>query len=68
MSFKSFMNSKTKKMDWLDIGLIKWSCVAFGILLAILIPKLTEINIWWIIAIVIVLAIRPGYKAYIKKD
>ncbi len=68
MKFKSFMNSKVSKMDWLDIGLIKWSCVAFGILLAILIPKLTEINIWWFIAIVIILAIRPGYKAYIKKD
>ncbi len=62
------MNSKVSKMDWLDIGLIKWSCVAFGILLAILIPKLTEVNIWWYIAIVIILAIRPGYKAYIKKD
>jgi hypothetical protein len=68
MSFKSFFDSKIKKMDWLDVGLIKWSCIAFGILLAIFIPQLTEINVWWIVAIIIILAIRPGYRVYIKKD
>ncbi len=62
------MDSKVKKMDWLDVGLIKWSCIGFGLLLAILVPQLTEINIWWIVAIVIILAIRPGYRVYIKKD
>jgi len=67
MNFKSFMNSKVNKMDWLDMGLIKWSCIAFGILLAILIPQLTEINVWWIITFVIILAIRPVYRVYIKK-
>ncbi len=68
MSFKSCLDSKVKKMDWLDVGLIKWSCIGFGLLLAILIPQLAEINIWWIVAIVIILAIRPGYRVYIKKD
>lgn len=67
MSFAFFLNSKVKKMDWLDLGLIKWSCIAFGILLSILIPQLTEINVLWIIVIVIILSIRPIYRSYIKK-
>ena len=67
MSFKSFLDSKVNKLDWLDIGLIKWSCVAFGVLLVILIPGLASINTWWVVAIAILLAIRPGYRAYFKK-
>ena len=62
------MDSKVKKMDWLDIGLVKFSCIAFGILLAILIPKLTEISIWLIVAVIIILAMRPGYRVYLKKE
>jgi len=68
MSFKSFIDSKVKKMDWLDMGLVKFSCIVFGILLAILIPELTKINIWWLIASVIILAMRPGYRVYLKKS
>jgi hypothetical protein len=68
MNLKFYLDSKIKKMDWLDIGLIKFSCIAFGLLLAILIPKLTEISVWWFVALVIILAIRPGYRVYIKKD
>ncbi len=66
MSLKTFFESKTRKLDWLDIGLIKWSCVAFGIILAMLIPALLELSIWWFVAIAVILAIRPFYRAYIK--
>ena len=66
MSFKSFCDAKVKKMDWLDIGLVKISCIAFGILLAILIPGLITINIWWLVAAVIILGIRPFYRVYLR--
>jgi len=67
MSFKSFLESKTDKLDYLDIGLIKWSCIAFGVLLAMLFPSLIEISIYWIVAIVLILGVRPMYRAYFKK-
>ncbi len=66
MSFKSFFNAKVKKLNWLDLALIKWSCIAFGIILASLIPVLTEISVWYFVVIAILLAIRPLYRAYIK--
>ena len=64
MNLKSFFDAKVKKMDWLDVGLVKFSCIAFGILLAILIPGLIEINLWWFVAAVIILGIRPLYRVY----
>jgi len=67
MSISSFLDSKIKKMDWLDIGLVKWSCIAFGVLLVILFPGLLEINAWLVVAVVIILAIRPFYRVYLKK-
>ncbi len=66
MSFKSFFDSKVQKMDWLDMGLIKWSCIAFGIALAILIPALTKISVWWFVGVFTALSIRPLYKGYLK--
>ncbi len=67
MNLKSYLNSKVNKMDWLDIALIKWSCIAFGVLIAILIPQITELNIWIVVGLVVILGIRPGYRAYSKK-
>ncbi len=66
MSFKSFLDKKVQKMDWLDIGLVKWSCIIFGMMLTILIPVLTEISIWWFVAAFIILAIRPLYRVYLR--
>ncbi len=61
------MDSKVKKMDWIDVGLVKWSCIAFGLLLAMLFPVLLNINIYYIIVIVVILAVRPMYNVYFKK-
>ncbi len=68
MNIPSFLDSKIKKMDWLDISLVKWSCVAFGVLLVILFPDLLEINAWLVVAVVVILALRPFYRVYLKKD
>lgn len=66
MNLKSFFDSKVKKMDGLDVGLIKWSCIAFGIIIVILFPTIAEVNVWWFIGISIILAIRPLYRVYLK--
>lgn len=53
-------------MDWLDMGLVKFSCIVFGIILAALLPELREINLWWLLLAVLVLAIRPLYRVYLR--
>lgn len=60
MSLSNFWREKVwKKLSFTDYILIKLSCIAFGVMVAALIPSLIEINVWWIIAVVILLAIKP---------
>lgn len=66
MSFGTWTDSKIKKLSWVDVALVKLSCVAFGVMLVALIPSLVEINVWWIIAVAILLAIKPAYKIFRK--
>jgi hypothetical protein len=66
MSIKSFFNSKIRKMDWIDVGLVKFSSILFGILLAIFFPVLLDINIWWYVIAILILAARPFCRIYLK--
>lgn len=66
MEIRSWANSKIEEMDWMDIALVKLSSVAFGILLASLVPELTRLDPLWMIVIIAILAIRPFYRVYIK--
>ncbi len=68
MSFTSNLNSKVKKMDWLDLALVKFSCIAFGVLLVIMLPEILYKSPWFILFIILLLAVRPSYRIYIKKD
>jgi len=66
MSFINWANSIVKKFTIIDVFLIELSSLAFGILLVALIPSLMEINIWWIITVIILLAIKPLYTSLKK--
>ncbi len=66
MSLASYTDEKLKKLSWIDMGLTKMACFAFGIILARLIPGLLEISIWWIIAVWLILAIKPVLKFFSK--
>ncbi|PJC28969.1 hypothetical protein CO053_01790 [Candidatus Shapirobacteria bacterium CG_4_9_14_0_2_um_filter_40_11] len=60
MSLTNFWREKFwKRASFTDYILVKLSCTAFGVMVAVLIPSLIEINVWWIIAVVILLAIKP---------
>lgn len=66
ISFIDWANSIVKKFTIVDVFLIELSSLAFGLLLAALIPSLIKINIWWLIAAIILLAIRPLYTSLRK--
>ncbi|MFA6336760.1 MAG: hypothetical protein WCX23_02160 [Candidatus Paceibacterota bacterium] len=66
MFLKDWAELKIRKMDWLDMAMVKWSCVLFGILLAIIFPELLSINVWWMAALFAVLLVRPLYRIYLK--
>lgn len=59
MGLGSKLNSEIRRMSWVDICFIEWCNITLGILLAILIPRLTDLNPWLVLAVFLVLAAVP---------
>ena len=59
-----------KKIDWLDVGLIKFSSAAFVLFVITIWPVamtwVQSVNSWYFLIAGIVFAARPFYRAYIK--
>ena len=64
MSLINFWKEKAKKIGYVEIGWIKLSCMAFGLMLASWIPALTRVNGFWYLLIVVLAAIEPLCKVY----
>ena len=67
MSITKFWNKKIKKLDWLDMGLIKIAGAAFILIIAKLWKPLLSLSWYWYGIIYLLLIIRPVHKAYFKK-
>ncbi len=63
MGFTSWIEKKTKNLDVIDIGLVKWGSIFFGVLIGAYFADV--VLKYWIVflALVIALSIRPAYKA-----
>lgn len=64
--FKSCSEKFIQKASVLDIGLLKISCVVFGIFLASLFPPLIEFNPWLLLIIALILVIKPVLTIFKK--
>ena len=61
-----FFNKKVKRLNIFDIKLIQGAAMALALILAKLIPQIMELSIWWFVALLLLLALRPIYMFYIK--
>jgi hypothetical protein len=59
-----WLDSKIKKMNWLDIKMIKWSVAAFILLIAKLWPTIFSLNWYWYLIIGVLAMIRPVYTMF----
>ena len=64
MSLVSFWTEKAKKIGYIEIGFIKLSCIAFGLMLASWIPALARVNGFWYLLIALLAAIEPIFKVF----
>ncbi|MCK5321625.1 hypothetical protein KAJ38_03530 [Candidatus Pacearchaeota archaeon] len=66
----AWLNKRIKKMDVLDIGLIKWSVAAFILFLITIWPAamtwVQSVNPWYFLVAFVVFMIRPFYRIYLK--
>jgi len=57
---------RTKEWTVLDIGLLKWASIFFGMILGALFSGFVRNNIWYFIILVVILAIKPVIS-YLRK-
>ena len=67
MTLMDDLNKRAKKLDAWDISLIKMSAMLMGLFAANLFPQLLRVNLWWVLGLAILLAIRSIYVGYFKK-
>ena len=63
----NYWNEKIKKLDVIDIGLIKLAVLLATIIIVKLFPQLMYISYSVLIILVIICAARPAYRLWIKK-
>jgi len=66
MGLTTFLNEKIKTLDWTDIGLIKLTAAAFVLMLAKLWEPLLSLDWYWYAVILLLAAIKPLYKIFLK--
>jgi uncharacterized membrane protein len=66
MSLITFWDKKIKKLNWIDIGLIKLAVAGFILMLAKLWQPLLSLDWYWYGIIFLLAAIRPFRKAMCK--
>ncbi len=63
-------DKKVKKMDGVDVALVKLSVAALVLFIVTTWPAAMDlavsINPWWFLVAFVILAIRPLYRAYLK--
>lgn len=64
MSYMDWANSKMKKLDVIDIKLIKIYTAAFVLMVAALWPPIASLNWYWYLIIALIAMIRPLKKVF----
>jgi hypothetical protein len=64
MTYKEWVNSAIQRFDWLDLMLIEFSNIMFGLILAKMFPALIAIHVGWLILAMVLLGLRPLMKVW----
>ena len=63
MKLVEWADARTRRLGVLDLALIKWSCLAGGVLLTRLVPSLRRIDTRVLAAVTLALAVKPAVTA-----
>lgn len=61
------MNERLRKLDVVDIGLVKWTVFFAAIIIVKIFPQLLKINYTILVLLTIACGARPLYRFWIKK-
>jgi hypothetical protein len=57
---------RTKVWSWIDIALLKWSCLLVGAIAGAYFPELFKSYVWLVMAAAILLAVRPAVAYFAR--
>ena len=63
MRFMDWAQARTSNLTVWDLALVKWSCLAGGVLLARAVPALQRVDTRVLAAITVALAVKPAVTA-----
>lgn len=61
------LNNRLRELNVFDIGLVKWACVVFGVILSKFFPQVLQINYAVLIILLLAFSVCPTYKFWFKK-
>lgn len=64
--FKS-LDEKVKKLNTLDMSLVKLSAMVFGILFAKFFPEVLSLDYWVLVLLILLLGAKPLFVTWFKK-
>lgn len=67
MSLIRFFNKRVRRLSIWDIKLAQGCAMLIALIIIKLIPDILRIDFAWIVALIIVLAIRPMYAFFFRK-
>ena len=66
MSLWTWINSKMKRLNWVDLALVKLCVAGFVLMIAKLWKPLLNLDWYWYAIIFVLAAIKPVYKWFEK--
>ena len=67
MRLVQWADARTRRLGVWDLALIKWSCLAGGVLLARLVPSLRRVDTRVLAGVTLALAVKPAVTALCTK-
>ena len=66
MNIIRFFNERVKRLNIFDIKLAQGCAMLIAVIIVKLFPQILEIGLFWFVAAIIILGIRPVYAFFIR--
>ncbi|NIM20270.1 MAG: hypothetical protein GTO51_08570 [Candidatus Latescibacteria bacterium] len=68
MELLEFFNKRARNLSVVDVKLAQGAAMCLALIVAKLIPRIMDVNVWWFMAALAVCAVKPFYVFYMRED
>jgi len=67
MSLIRFFNDRVKRLNIFDLKLVQACAMLLAVIIVKFVPEILAISIWWFVALLLVLVVRPAYVFFFRQ-